>query len=142
MYKPLTLAAALVTLTACGEGEGQSAGTSASGEGAASPSEQGGSITVGESSWTIVPSTQCSVYPGAVVSIAGHAAEDESLEIVLDYGGPDQVRIGQGSETLWQARSDTMEVEIDGQTVSGSAEFTGSPGGGGESVNGSWEVRC
>jgi hypothetical protein len=105
--------------------------------------ERGGTITVGEESWTIVPSIQCSIYPGNVVSIAGHAAGDPSLEIVIDYGGPSGVRIGDGgSEVSWNAIRDTIKIEIDGTHVTGTATFSTGAGGSGESAPGSFDVNC
>ena len=103
---------------------------------------RGGTITVGEDSWTIVPAIQCSVYGGNVVNIAGHAAEDPGLEIVIDHGGPDQVRVGSDSGGLWHAVRDSIEITIDGRRVSGRAMFTSSPFGTGDAVQGSYEVNC
>lgn len=146
------LATMILALTGCGDGGGDGTraandpgGSPSSGE--ASPSEsssrqRGGIISVGDGTWTIVPSTQCSIFPGNVVSIAGRAAEDESLEIVLDYGGPNQVRIGEGDGALWHARSDTIEAEVDGRTLRGTADFTPDPAGTGEATPGWWEVTC
>lgn len=131
--------------TACGAEDGpagsaaEPAGGSANAPAAA---ERGGTITVGEDSWTLVPSMQCSVYPGNVVSIAGHAAEDPDLEITIDLGGPDQVVIGSGRDALWHARKDTIEVTIDGKRVQGTAIFTQYSSGTGESREGSFDVSC
>ena len=97
---------------------------------------------MGERSWTIVPSMQCSIYPGNVVSIAGHAAEDESLEIVIDYGGPNHVRIGEGRGAIWHAVPDSIEMQIEGWRVTGSADFTEQFGGVGTPATGSWDVGC
>ena len=44
--------------------------------------ERGGTITIGADTWKIVPSMQCSVYPGNVVAIAGHAEGERKLEVV------------------------------------------------------------
>ena len=105
--------------------------------------QRGGTLTVGTDTWTIVPAIQCSIYPGGVVSIAGHAAEDPSLEIVIDWCGPTGVRIGQdGSETSWFGTRDTIQMEIDGKTVRGTATFNEYSTGTGESRPGSFEVNC
>ena len=105
-------------------------------------SQRGGSITVGDDSWTVVPSTQCSIYPGNVVSIAGHTAEDPTLEIVIDYGGPNQIRIGGEFDGLWHAMHDTIKVEIAGKRIRGTATFNESLAGTGKSAEGSFEVNC
>jgi hypothetical protein len=104
--------------------------------------ERGGTIIVGEDSWTLVPAVQCSVYPGDVVSIAGHAAEDPSLEITIDYGGPNQLVIGSGRDALWYAKQDTIQIEIEGKRVRGTATFTQYSSGTGESREGSFYVQC
>lgn len=104
--------------------------------------QQGGTISVGEERWTIVPKTQCSIYPGDVVSIAGHAAEDPSLEIVIDYGGPNQVVIGSGRNVRWHANKNSMTIKIDGRHVQGAATFTQNVTGTGESREGSFDVTC
>lgn len=72
----------------CGEGDGR--GTTTNGAtpetAAAGPSgapgvssgtnrARTGVIEIGGETWTLVPAIQCSVYPGPVVSIAGHAIE-------------------------------------------------------------------
>jgi hypothetical protein len=133
------LALLILSLAGCGESGAEQA---AMPEASAQPAQRGGTITVGDSSWTIVPSTQCSVYPGNVVNIAGHAAEDESLEIVIDYGGPNQVRIGEGRGAIWHAVPDSIQMQIAGRRVTGSANFTTQPGGTGTSATGSWDVGC
>jgi hypothetical protein len=105
--------------------------------------DRGGTLTVGAETWTIVPAIQCSVFPGNVISIAGHAAEDPSLEIVIDYGGPTGVRIGdEGTGTSWFGVRDTIQVDIDGKTIRGTATFSDSSSGTGESQPGSFEVNC
>jgi hypothetical protein len=109
-----------------------------------SASTSNSSVTVGEDSWTFVPSTQCSIYPGNVVSIAGHAAEDPSLEIVIDYGGPTGVTIGTyGREPWWQAVANTMKVEIEGRRmIQGTATFEVYRNGTKETHEGSFEITC
>ena len=134
----------LLTLSLAGCGDSD-AGQDATPEAGAQPTpttQRGGTITVGGSSWTIVPATQCSVYSGSVVNIAGHAAEDESLEIVIDYGGPNQVRIGEGSGAIWHAVPGSIEMQIEGRRVTGSANFTEQFGGAGTPATGSWDVGC
>ncbi len=108
---------------------------------ASTAAERGGTISVGEESWTIVPAIQCAVYPGNVVSIAGHAEEDSSIEIVIDYGGPNQVVVGSGMEA-WHAGADTIVIEIDGKRVRGTATFTRFTAGTQESREGSFDLTC
>ena len=101
--------------------------------------DKGGSITVGEDSWTLVPAIQCSVYPGDIVNIAGHAKEDDSLEIVIDYGGPTGVRVGQGADA-WHARKESIAVQIENKRVQGTATFIQHTGS--EEHPGSFDVSC
>jgi len=109
----------------------------------ASASQRGGAITVGEQSWTIILSTQCSVYPGPIVNIAGHAKDNPSLEIVIDYGGPTGARIdNDGSAEGWHAIRETLKVEIDGKRIQGTATFNKMSGGSGDSAEGSFDVQC
>jgi len=140
MLKPIVLLSMLLLGTAGCESDQQAGDEQA----ATSTKERGGTITVGDESWVIVLSTQCSVYPGDVVSIAGHAASDPELEIVIDYGGPNGARIGSdgGGSGSWHAVRETLEVEIDGKRVRGTATFSEFFGGGGESRPGSFDVQC
>lgn len=129
------------SLAAVGCGTDDSTGTAQSANG----SERGGTITVGGQTWTFVPSTQCSVYPGNVVHIAGHAAEDPSLEIVIDYSPEDGfagARVGSESGAGWHAMPGTLEFDIEGQRVSGSATFNVYATGTGDSAAGTFEIRC
>ena len=107
---------------------------------------RGGTVTVGEQSWTFVPSIQCSIYPGNVVSIAGHAAEDPMLEITIDYDaerGPVQVVVGtDGRDGSWFAKRDTLRIEIEGRNFSGTATFTEFRGGAGQTASGSFNIDC
>lgn len=129
-----------VTLTA---GCGDSADTSSEQVPSPAATERRGTITVGEETWTISPMRQCSIYPGGIVSISGYAARDPDLEIVIDYGGPNQVRIGNdGPNVVWQAERDTLEIRIEGQHVQGSATFSRYAGGTRESAPGTIDVNC
>lgn len=131
-----------LALAGCGDPNSGSTVTPA-GTSSAAAATRGGTISVGDASWTLVPSRQCSVYPGSIVNIAGHAAEDESLEIVIDFGGPNQVRIGGDGNEIWRAVRDSIEMVIDGQRVRGTADFTkASAGGVNSAVSGSWDVSC
>ena len=104
--------------------------------------ERGGAITVGDTTWQLVPAIQCSVYPGNVVNIAGHAASDPALEIVIDYNGPTGVRIGGEGAVSWHAIKDSLKFDIDGKRVQGSATFNTDMFGAGESAPGSFDINC
>ena len=130
--------------TGCSGDEPTSGSAAVSAEGAkpVKAVERGGTISVGEETWILVPKF-CSVYPGNVVNIAGHAQGDPSLEIVIDHGGPDQVVIGSGGrEALWYAMKETLKIQVDGKNVKGAATFNKSMYGSGESAEGSFEVNC
>jgi len=113
---------------------------------ASTTAARGGTITVGEQNWTIVSSTQCSIYPGNVVSIAGHAAEDTSLEIVIDYTtqrGPVGVSVGSDRrEGSWFAVKDSLQWQIEERQVSGTATFSEFRSGNGKTAEGSFEISC
>ena len=105
--------------------------------------KRGGTITVGDETWSFVPSIQCSVYPGNVVSIAGHAKEDESVEIIIDWGGPVGVRIGRDSnDTSWHAVQDSIEMTIENKRVSGTASFATSSYSTNAVAQGSFDIEC
>ena len=123
-------------------GEGQTSAAQAS-----SSYSRGGTITVGEQSFTFVPSIQCSVYPNNQVNIAGHTAEDESLEVTIDYypenDGPIGVILGtDGRDGSWFSSRESTKFEIDGRQVRGTTTFTEFRGGNGKSAEGSFEIRC
>jgi len=104
-----------------------------------------GSITIDEQTWTLVPDIQCSVYPGPVVSIAGHAAEDEAVEIVIDYNGtegPTGVSVTKPGGTLeWNAYA-SMNFQIERKRVQGAGYFTGSTHGATRQAEGRFDVDC
>lgn len=104
--------------------------------------ERGGTITVGNQTWTFVPAMSCSIYPNGIVNLAGHAAEDPTLEITIDYGGPNQITVGEGREAIWHAMPDTLEIELDGRHVQGTATFNEYLTGTGESAQGLFDINC
>jgi hypothetical protein len=107
--------------------------------------QRGGTITVGEQTWTIVPSVQCGVYPGDVVAIAGHAESDKQLEIVIDNdpGGRSGVSVGsERGAVSWHAVRDTLRIEVNGKQVRGTATFSAFLGGSGATAPGEFEVNC
>jgi len=132
-----------LTLAGCGGGDSPSApaATPAAGGSAAPAAERGGMITVGDQTWDIVLKS-CQVYPGPIVNIWGHAESDPELEITIDYGGPDQVNVGDGRDALWHAVKETLEVQVDGRSVRGTASFSEFFGGAGNTADGSFEVNC
>lgn len=114
-------------------------------------SRKTGTITVGDETWTVVPETQCSIYSGDVVSIAGHAAGDEAIEIVLDHdlslGLVSAYVKGPDDSPHWVARKDDVSFEIDGKTVTGSGTFSIAPGarvqeGQPREAQGTFEITC
>ena len=145
MKRFLTFALACAIAAGCSDGNNSGGGQSSVAQSSANAT-RGGTIAVGEQTWTIVPSTQCSIYPGNVVSIAGHAAEDPSLEIVIDdttERGPVGVSVGADRrEGSWFAVRDTLQWQIEGQQVSGTATFRETRGGNGKSADGSFEIKC
>ena len=134
----------VMSIAGCGGPDGGNGGSASPAASQSTGQQRGGTITVAEESWTIVPSISCSVYPGNVVNIAGHAAENSELEIVIDWGGPNQARIIAESDSGpgWHAIGDTLDVQVDGKTVKGSATFSEYFGGTGDRAEGSFEVNC
>lgn len=137
----MSVISVFAVLSGCG-GENGGATTSTPGNQPAAV-ERGGTITVAGERWTFVPSISCSVYPGPVVNIAGHAAEEPSLEIVIDWGGPNQARIAEtDSGPGWHAIRDTLNVEVNGKRVKGSATFSEYYTGTGKQGEGSFDIQC
>jgi hypothetical protein len=133
----------ICSLAACGGDASDEPAAAASG----GHHQRGGTITVGEQVFTFVPSIQCSVYPGNVVSIAGHATEDESAEITIDYtpdgDGPTGVTIGTDSRPgSWFSIGETLHFEIDGRHVRGTTTFSEYRGGNGRNEKGSFDISC
>lgn len=134
---------AVMSIAGCSGPDSDNGGSESTAASQSAGQQRGGTITVGEESWTIVPSISCSVYPNNVVHIAGHAAENTGLEIVIDWGGPNQARIAESdSGPGWHAIRDTLEVQVDGKTVKGSATFSEYFSGTGDRAEGSFEVNC
>ncbi|HEX5693820.1 MAG TPA: hypothetical protein VFY00_04275 [Arenimonas sp.] len=88
---------------------------------------------------------QCSVGPGPVVSIAGHAAEDEAVEIVVDYHGtegPTGVSVTKPGGTVdWTAYA-SMNFQIERQRVQGAGYFTGTMRGIQKQAHGRFDIDC
>lgn len=104
-----------------------------------------GTITVGDRSWSLVPSIQCSMYPGPVVSIAGHAEGNPNIEITIDYDPGSEwtaAKVTGGADDLHlSAQDEDLTVRIDGKAISGSGTFK-SQWGTGPSARGSFDVEC
>jgi hypothetical protein len=115
--------------------------TEAAGQPGGDGRDSGGTIRVGNESWTVVPDGQCSVFSGPVVYIWGHAAEDEDIEITIDYD-PDGDLISasiEAPDNNWGSHDDDINMELDGQTLRGEGTFTS---GSGQTADGSFEVTC
>lgn len=141
--RALIILSLLLAVAGCAPDGGEPVSTSAQETQKRTAADKGGTITIGEETWSVVPAVQCSIYPGNIVSIAGHAAENSALEIVIDYGGPTGVRVGDdGSPESWRALRDTLEVEISGQRVRGTASFSQGLSSTAETVEGSFDVTC
>lgn len=104
-----------------------------------------GSIEINGQAWTVVPAIQCGVYPGPVVAIAGHAAEDEAIEITIDYdsGGLVQAAVENPDGSLaWRSSDGSLSVSVEGGVVTGKANFTSNSGGSTATGQGTFKVNC
>ena len=150
--RSVLLAMSILGLVGCGGDSAQSdqatpqaTQPSQAAQSAPAPSKRGGSVTIGDQSWVIVPSVQCGVYPGEIVSIAGHAESDADLEIVIDHdpSGRSGVRVGgDGQSASWHSVPETLELSVRGRQVQGSATFSAYFGGAGETKQGTFKVDC
>jgi len=139
-------------VSGCGnEDETAAQGGADTGESGESTAEsRTGTITIGERTWTVVASMQCSIRNDSIVMIFGHTAENEEIEVVIDHDPPDLKSAyikGPDNTPHWIARDDAIAFEIDGSTVSGSGTFSVGFGGQVEEgqpreVAGSFEIRC
>ena len=104
-----------------------------------------GSIKINGQAWTVVPAIQCGVYPGPVVAIAGHAAEDEAIEITIDYDSNGLVQAAvENPDGLpaWRSSDGSLSVSVTGGLVTGKANFTSSVAGSTATAQGTFEVNC
>ena len=139
-----TLLGLAIVATGCTQGENTS---SARPSPETASGARGGTLTVADRTYSVVPSVQCSVYPNNQVNIAGHAAEDESLEVTIDFypdgDGPSGVTLGtDGREGSWFSMRETLQWRIDAQRVSGTATFSEYRGGMGKTAEGSFDISC
>lgn len=131
--------------TACGRDEPSSADAGAEPAAQAAAPASAGFIEIDGQTWTVVPDVQCSVYPGPVVAIAGHAAEDKGTRIVVDFSLPDGPTgvsvIPSNGTTEWHAES-AMNFDITGKRVRGAGYFAGSLRGAMRQAEGRFEITC
>ncbi|MFW6084180.1 MAG: hypothetical protein ACODAA_03110 [Gemmatimonadota bacterium] len=104
----------------------------------------GGTITVGDESWTVVADRQCAVRGGQLASIWGHLAEHPDREVTIDHDPASglveaKIEAAEGG-VLWRSGGDDVEMTIDGNTVSGEGMFGESYGP--AETEGSFEVTC
>tara|TARA_R110002020_G_scaffold86363_4_gene212770 strand:+ start:1924 stop:2367 length:444 start_codon:yes stop_codon:yes gene_type:complete len=139
--------AALFVIVSMASGCGQGDEASSSAQPAAAPAapSPAGFIEIDGQTWTVVPDVQCSVFPGPVVSIAGHAAEDKGTEIVVDFNLPDGPTgvsvVPSNGTTEWHAES-AMNFDITGKRVRGAGYFAGSLRGATRQAQGRFEITC
>jgi len=110
--------------------------------------DSAGTVTIGDESWGVVPSVQCSFTDASgipVVSIAGHAASDESIEITIDFDPRDTGLTltvkGAGEDPSWTAINETFTTHVGGTRISGEGTFSNAPIGA-DTAEGSFEVAC
>lgn len=142
--KPLAaLCAIAVITTGCGRDE--DAPATAGGESVAQAPAPAGVIEIDGRTWSVVADEQCLVAPGPRVSIAGHAAEDEGTEIVVNFNLPDGPTgvsvVPSNGTTEWNAEA-TMNFEISRNTVKGAGYFAGSLRGSLRQAQGRFEITC
>ena len=92
-----------------------------------------------------MPDIRCTVAPGPVVSIAGHAAEDKSVEIIIDYNGtegPTGVSVIKPGGTLEWVAYASMIFQIERKRVQGAGYFTGMARGIEKQAAGKFDVDC
>jgi len=127
-------------------------GTGSSGGGPRTAGGSGmGTITVGDTTWIIVPSSQClfAAVPGSpvtVVTVAGHAESDESITIVIGFDPRDiglAIAVqGAGGDPSWFANNETFPtVQVGASSIRGEGMFSSVSGGPGAAA-GSFDVRC
>lgn len=81
----------------------------------------GGEVTVGEQTWTFVPTIQCMVTDSGIAIVAGEALDDPSVEFSVDVT-PDGQRVDVTIDDVTMvAQGDEVTATIAGTTVSGSA---------------------
>jgi hypothetical protein len=105
-----------------------------------------GTVTIGDETWTVIPSGQCEATDEGgipVFSIAGHADGDEVLEIVIDFDprdtGLQMTVMGGASDPGWTAIDADFVVSAGGTHISGEGNFEDPTG---NTAEGSFDVRC
>ena len=135
----------VITSLASGCGRGGDAEPAAAAPEPAKSSAPVGFIEIDGQRWNVVADVQCSVLPGPVVSIAGHAAEDKGTEIVVDFKLPDGPTgvsvVPSNGSTRWDAEY-AMNFEITRKQVRGAGYFAGTLRGGTRQAEGRFEITC
>lgn len=136
---------ALVSLAGACQRAGEPADAAPATPPEASAPGPAGTIVIDGRSWSVIADAQCSVGPGPVVAIAGHAADDEAVEIVIEYHGVEgptgaSVKKADGSVD-WTAYA-SMNFQIERQRVQGAGYFTGTMGGEQMQAAGQFDVDC
>lgn len=84
----------------------------------------GGEITVGERTWTFVPTIQCMVSGDEIAVIAGQALDDPRVQFSVDVT-PDGQRLDVTVDDAdMMAQGDEVTVTIDGRQVAGAATLS------------------
>ena len=152
MKKATVLSALIVIVSlaaACSRSDESAAGLDGSPPGQTpatpQPPTPHGVIEIDGRTWNVVADVQCSVMPGPVVSIAGHADEDEAVDIVIDYNGaegPTGVTVTKPDGTVdWTAYA-SMNFQIERKRVQGAGYFTGTTRGVQKQAEGRFDVDC
>lgn len=143
LIKPFAALFVVVSMaTGCGRGDEAPAADASAPESAPTPA---GFIEIDGQTWNVITDVQCMVAPGPVVAIAGHAAEDEGTEIVVDFNLPDGPTgvsvIPSNGTTEWHAES-AMNFDITGKRVRGAGYFAGSLRGATRQAQGRFDITC
>lgn len=140
---------ALIVITAmasaCGRDDEPATEVPAAAAPAANASTPVGFIEIDGRKWTVIADVRCSVMPGPVVSIAGHAAEDKDTRIVVDFKLPDGPTgvsvVPSNGSTEWNAEY-AMNFEITRKQVRGAGYFAGTRAGSTRQAQGRFEITC
>lgn len=146
LSKPLgTMLLTASLATGCGQPDPAPPAAEPDAEAPATALAPAGFIEIDGKKWTVVADVRCSVKPGPVVSIVGHAAEDEGTRIVVEFdagGGPTGVSVVPSNGTTeWHAEH-AMNLEIVRKQVKGAGYFAGTLRGGTRQAEGRFDINC
>ena len=114
----------------------------ATGTAAGATGSRGGSITLESTTYTLGTFRQCTIFEG-VVNVWGMTSAQPPVEITLDVGGPDQLRIGaDGAADAWVADAATLKVSVSGRQVSGTARLSRVVDGVRQTEEASFSIQC